>query len=151
MKKLLFTFLILACFYSISCKKDEDTLKIQAFVQSFSLNVENYKVICIVPVDGCASCIDPSLNYAKKNSKGFLLVMSSIYKKSIDYTIDRIQLNHENFISDYHNLALKSGLSTEIAPCFYFLRKGVLIKKVDLFPLTDKTSILKDVDKYLAE
>lgn len=66
MKKLLFTFLILACFYSISCKKDEDTLKIQAFVQSFSLNVENYKVICIVPVDGCASCIDPSLNYAKK-------------------------------------------------------------------------------------
>jgi hypothetical protein len=119
------------------------------YIKSFNLNIKNYKVICFVAVDGCGSCIDPSLNYAKAEHENFLLVLTSIHKKSIDYTIERIHINHNNFIIDHKNLACKNGLSTQIAPCFYFLRNGKVDKKVDLSTIPDKVSILKEVDDYL--
>ncbi len=136
---------------SFGCKTDKEYEKLNNYLKSFNLNIINYKVICIIPVDGCGSCIDPSLNYAKNHHKKFLLVMSSIYKKSVDFTIERVQIKHTNYISDFHNLASKMGLTSEIAPYFYFLKDGFIFKKVDWSTTPDKVNILKEVEKYLAE
>lgn len=133
------------------CGANKETTNLENYLKSFNLNINDYKVICIVPVDGCGSCIDPSLNYAKNHHKKFLLVMSSIYKKSVDFTIERVQIKHTNYISDFHNLASKMGLTSEIAPYFYFLKDGFIFKKVDWSTTPDKVNILKEIEKYLAE
>jgi hypothetical protein len=143
--------ILLLFFLSFGCKTDKETIKLDNFLKSFNLNIKDYKVICIVPIDGCGSCIDPSLKYAKTDHENFLLVMSSIYKKSIDYTIEKLDIKNANFISDFHNLAPKSGLTTEIAPYFYFLKDGKVVREVDLSKIPDKKSILKEVEKYLSE
>jgi hypothetical protein len=134
----------------IGCS-DKETIQLDDFLKSFNLNIKDYKVICFVPVSGCNSCIDPSLNYAKNHHDKFLLVMSSIYKKTIDYTIERVQMKHNYYVSDFHNFAPKSGLTTEIAPYFYFLKDGKVVRKFDLSTTPDKKGILKDVEKYLSE
>ncbi len=140
--------ILLLFILSLGCTNSDPTM-LDNYIKSFNLNIKNYKVICFVAVDGCGSCIDPSLNYAKAEHENFLLVLTSIHKKSIDYTIERIHINHNNFIIDHKNLACKNGLSTQIAPCFYFLRNGKVDKKVDLSTIPDKVSILKEVDDYL--
>lgn len=147
-KVLISLLLFISCF---SCNTDDETNKLDTFLKSFKVDIKNYKVICVVPADGCGSCINPSLVYAKQANKMFLLVLSSMYKKSISHTINKAQLKHTGFISDFHNKAIKSGLATEMAPCFYFVKDGKVVRKFDSSTTFDKKRILEEVDKYLTE
>jgi hypothetical protein len=136
----------------IGCRNnDKVTQNLTYYLKLNALNINNYNVICFVPVDGCGSCIDPTLNYAKDADKSFLLILTSIGKKSISYTIERAQLKDVPLILDSTNLAVKNGLTTDLAPCYYFIKKGALVKKVDLNLLPDKSSILKEVDDFLKQ
>jgi hypothetical protein len=135
-----------------ACKQDEnETKKLQNYLNSFSEQITDYKVICFVPVDGCESCIDPSLNYSNAADKGLLLVLSSIYKKTISKTIERIGIKRKSLICDAKDKAYADGFVSEIAPCYYFLKDGCVIKKVDLSTIADKKSILVEVHKYLKQ
>jgi hypothetical protein len=138
-------------FLLLNCKSDSETKKVEFFLQTFNRNIANYKVICFVPVNGCGSCIENTLIFAKRTGSDFLLVLSSLFQKSIDNAVENDQLNQIEYISDSKSLATKSGLVSEIAPCFYFLKDGKVVKKFDLSTTYDKVSILKDVEKYLAE
>jgi hypothetical protein len=130
------------------CGANKETTNLENYLKSFNLNINDYKVICIVPVDGCGSCIDPSLKYAKDTRKDYLLIMSSMFKKSIEYTIERLQINSKNYISDNNNLAQEAGLVTAFAPCYYFLRYGEVVKKFDLSKTNNKTGILDEVEQF---
>jgi hypothetical protein len=131
--------------------KDDRSKNLSDYLNFHNLNIKNYNVICFVPVDGCGSCIDPTLNYTKDADKSFLLILTSIGKKSISYTIERAQLKDVPLILDSTNLAVKNELTTDFAPCYYFIKNGTLVKKVDLNLLHDKSSILKEVDDFLKQ
>jgi hypothetical protein len=143
--------LILVCLFGFSCQKNEETLKLDNFLKTFNLHISDFKVVCIVPMDGCGSCIDPTLKYSKNAEKGFLLVISSLYRKSIENSIERHQLKSINFISDNKNLASEKALVSPTAPCYYFINKGVVIRKIDLSYLRDKESVIQDVKKFLSK
>jgi hypothetical protein len=133
-----------------ACKsKDDGTKNLSDYLSLYHLKIDNNKVICFVPVDGCGSCIDPTLNHVKEAKESFLMILTSIRKKSIHYTIERMGLENTFLIKDSSNQAVKRGLTTDLAPTYYFIKNGSIVKKVDLNLLTDKVSILKEVDDYL--
>lgn len=137
--------------FTFSCGKVNETKKLNSYLQSFGLDLKNYKVICFVPADGCSSCIEPSLDYSKKAGKDFLLVLSSIYEKSINYIIEAKKIEKSKIVYDSKNLAASSGLVQIVSPCFYFLKNGHVVKIVDLSNTLDKTSVLKEVDKFMSK
>lgn len=143
---LFFSLLILSVF---SCTNKSETKRLSSFLQVYSEDIKNYKVICFIPADGCTSCIYPSIDYSKKTDKDFLLVLSSIFKKSIKYIKEVKQIEESKSVSDSLNLATSSGLVSLESPCFYFLKNGNIVKIVDLSTTLDKTSVLKEVDKFL--
>jgi hypothetical protein len=149
MKKI--TILILFLTFALSCCNVKETKKLDLYLKPYGINIIDYKVICIVPADGCGSCIDPSINYSRSANKNFLLVMSSIYKKSMDSIIELKQINVSNIVLDSENLAAENGLVSFVSPCFYFLKNGRIIKKVDLNLTYDKTSVFTEVDKFLSK
>jgi hypothetical protein len=146
-------FIIIAFIFILGCSTDAGTKKLNTFLQTFSVDIKNYKIVCFVPADGCHSCIDPTINYyCKKNDRKFLIILSSSYKKSIDFIIETMKINTSGIITDDKNLAAKNQLvKTSIAPYFYFLEDGHVIKEYDVQTTFDKTSILKEVDKYLVK
>ncbi len=147
MKKLiLILILIVSCFHA--CNKDQESSKLKDYLKTYNLNINDYKVICFVPVDGCGPCINPSLNYARNARQDYLLVMSSMFRKSIDNTIERVQISNKNYVSDYNNLAQETGMVTPFAPCYYFLRYGEIIRKYDLTQTNDKTGILSELEQF---
>ena len=118
MKKI--TILTLFLTFALSSCNVKETKKLDSFLKPYGINILNYKVICFVPADGCGSCIGPSINYSKTANKNFLLVMSSIYKKSMDYIVKLEQIDVSNIILDSQNLAAENGLVSIVSPCYYF-------------------------------
>ena len=129
------------------CHKKETT-RLENYLKLFHYNIYDYKVICIVPADGFGICINPSLTYAKDPREDFLLVLSSKYKKSIEHTVERLQIYNEKFISDSQDLANEMGLVSIYSPCYYFLRYGKVVKKIDLSETGNKTEIIDEVEQY---
>lgn len=143
-----FLFAIILTF-TFSCGKVNETKKLDSYLHSFGVDLKNYKVVCVVPVDGCSSCITPTLDYSKNAGNDFLLVLSSIYQKSIDYVLEAKNIEKSKIVFDSQNLAASRGLVQIVAPCFYFLKNGHVIKIVDSSTILDKTSVLKEVEQYL--
>jgi hypothetical protein len=145
---LLILLIMLAC---AGNKKEDEGKLLTEYLNSFERNADEYKVVCFVPVDGCVACIDPSLQYAKTGQKKYLLVLTSMFKKSLAYTTERLQIGHLGHIQDSKNKAIGMGLVSSFSPCYYFLENGKITKKVDLDKSKDKTQILAEVDRYLME
>jgi hypothetical protein len=145
---LVIVLLLIAC--ACEQKTDESNV-LTEYLSMYDRNADEYKVVCIVPADGCMSCIDPSLQYAKTGHKKHLLVLTSMFKKSLTYTSERLQIGHLDHIQDAKNKAIGMGLVSAISPCYYFLENGKIIKKVDLDKSIDKSIILAEVDRYLME
>jgi hypothetical protein len=133
------------------CENDNEFKKLENYLSTNSKNINNYKVICFVPIDGCGSCIEPSINYAKVANEKLLLVLTSIYKKSINLSIENYNITRKDLITDVKNKASMNGFVTNIAPCYYFIKDGSIIKKVDLSTIPDKKSIIEEVHRYLNE
>jgi hypothetical protein len=146
-----FAIIFLSMILMLSCVKDKETTKLDTYLKSFKLNINDYKVICFVPVDGCGSCINPSLNFARDTRKDYLLILTSMFKKSIDITIERVQLTNNNYLSDYNNLAQETGLVSPFAPSYYFLRYGEVVKKFDLSQTNNKAGIIDEVEQFFIE
>jgi hypothetical protein len=128
-----------------------DTRRLDMYLASFGEDIKDYKVICFVPVEGCDNCISPALGYSKKASKDFLLVLCSLYNKSIDFTIRQNELDRSEIILDSHNLAASSGLVQLTAPCYYFITNGRVVKIEDSSTTFDKISVLNEVDVFLSK
>lgn len=148
MMKIIRLILLLSVFHIQACTRDKETNNLEKYLQSFNKNINDYKVICFVPVDGCGSCINPSLTYARDAREDYLLVMTSMFRKSIDNTIERVQIMNNNYISDPENIGQQKGLVTPFAPCYYFLRLGEVIKKYDLAQTGNKSEILNEVERF---
>jgi hypothetical protein len=139
--------LILAIF-SFSCTGDIEDIELGGYLKSHQLKMTDYKIICIVPVDGYGKYINPSLNSAKNQRGDFLLVMASGFKKSIEHTIERLQIQDTGYVCDYNNIARKKGLVGSLAPCYYFLRYGKIVKKVDLSEAGNRKEIAWEVEQF---
>jgi len=149
MKNIVFEILLLT--FTIGCDNGNLTIILQDYFKLYNKDLHNYKIICIVPAEGCSSCIDPSIDYSKNAKKDFILVISSAYKKTLDELIKSKNLDSANLILDSDNLAVSRGLVSFSSPCFYFLKKGKVIKIIDLNLTYDKVSFLKEIDKFLIE
>lgn len=149
--KIILHFSLILTIFLISCETHDESKKLENYLISFSLNIKDYKVICFVPVDGCGSCISPSIEYLKNTDKNVLLVLFSIYKKSIENTIDRYEIFKHEVVIDHRSFAPTLGFSTNNAPNYYFLKKGNIVKKVDLSKQMDKKAVIDEVDKFLKE
>jgi hypothetical protein len=149
MRKFLFLSLIVASI--TGCTVNRETKILSAYLDSFGKNINTYKVVCIVPADGCGSCIAPSLEYSKTASGDFLLILTSVFEKSIKQIIDTYRIDPEGGILDHDNLAVSYQLVIPTAPCYYFIEKGKVVRVADLSKTYDKTGILTEVDKFLGK
>lgn len=148
MKKLIFpaaAVVLLLC----GCVKSRETDRLDSYLQTFGYNIEDYRIVCFVPVDGCSSCIAPTLNFSQKTRSDFLLVLSSIYTKSVNHVLEIGEFEDVKLICDTRNDAEISGFVQTIAPSYYYLKNGRIIKKVDSSKTLDKASVLADVENFL--
>jgi hypothetical protein len=135
----------------LACHSEAPTYELENYLNSFNLKIYQYKVICIVPVDGYGKYINPSLIYAKDSRNDFLLVMSSKFKKSIENTAERLLFQEKNYICDYNNLARQKDLVDAYAPSYYFIRYGEVIKRKDIATEGEKTEIFDEVENFFIE
>ncbi len=149
MKRILLFSLVFAA--SIGCAVNEETRTISDYLDGFGKDINSYKVICFLPAEGCASCIEPSLEYSKTAGSDFLLIVSSLYKKSIRDIIENNNLNLDLILVDDKNYAVSLQLLVPTAPCFYFIEDGRVVKKADLSKTYDKTGILIEVSKFIGK
>ncbi len=148
-KNLLF---LLLCLFTISCNNNEGKDNLRDFTNNYHINSKKYKVICFLPADGCSHCIDPTLDYMQVSGEKFLLVLSYYEKKeSVDEVLKTRHINRSKVLIDTDHIAIKNLLMTPIAPCFYFLKRGRVVKKIDLTNTSDKSSVLKEVEEYIAD
>jgi hypothetical protein len=131
------------------CVKDPESEKLAIYLNTFNLKSDTYKVICFVPIDGCGTCINPSLNYAKHEKHGFLLIMTSMFRKSIENTLEKTEINPDLCILDSGNMAVNQGLVSSMAPLFYFLENGAIVKKFDLSKTSNINGVIEEVDEFL--
>lgn len=149
MKKVFLISIILFC--TLSCGEANETKRLESYLNSFGYDIKSFKIVCFVPADGCNACIDPFLEYSKKSRNEYLLVLSSIYIKSIDFIIGQKSIEETKILSDSKNLAASSGLVHIIYPMIYFLKNGSVVKIADTSNISDKISLLKEIDTFLSK
>ena len=142
---------ILMISFLIGCTDDSETKRLSGYLDRLGKEISEYKVVCIVPADGCGSCIASSLEYSKTAGEDFLLILTSIFEKSIKQIIDTYKIDPEGVIFDHDNLAVSYQLVIPTAPCYYFIEKGKVVRVVDLSKTYDKSGILKEVDEFLGK
>ncbi len=148
MKRHLFWILLFS--FLIGCSGDSDTKRLSGYLERFGKNIDNYKIVCIVPADGCGSCIAPSLEYSRTAGEDFLLILTSVFEKSIKQIIDTYRIDPGGVILDHDNLAVSYQLVIPTAPSYYFIEKGKVVRVADLSKTYDKTGILTEVDKFMS-
>jgi len=148
MRKILLSAFIM---YLISgCNTSNETKILSSYLHSFGVELNHYKVVAFVPSDGCSACITPTLDYIKNGNDCFLVVISSISEKTINHIVQSNRIDTLHVIKDSHDLAAEMGFVPIIAPRYYFIKRGRIVKSIDLSEINDKVSILGEVDKYLA-
>ena len=141
--------IIFISFLFLGCAKNNESERLSNYLQGFNDQIQNYKVVCILPADGCSSCIKPTIDYSKIANGDFLLILTSYYKKSIKDIIEDNGLDSTKIKMDSKNLASIKQLVWVTAPCYYFIRNGKVIKVVDLSKVDDKFAIIKEADNFL--
>lgn len=149
MNKLLLFFIQIIIFSS--CSNIQVNKNLESYFDSYNINIKKFKVISFVPIEGCSSCIAPTIDYSRKADSSFLIVLSSISEKTIDYFIERNNLYKSIIIRDFQNLATENGFVPITAPKYYFLKNGKVIKSIDLTNIEDKYSIIREVETYLKD
>jgi hypothetical protein len=134
-----------------ACSVNPETKVISEYLEGYGKDISNYRVICFVPADGCNSCIEPSLKYSETAGENFLLVLTSLYSKSIHNTVEAYHLDIDRILVDAKNKAVSLQLLLPTAPCFYFIEDGRVAKKADLSKTYDKTGILSEADRFLGK
>lgn len=147
MRRCIFLFITLSLI--LGCSVNEETKKISGYLKDYGKNIGDYKVICFVPADGCSSCIEPSLKYSVTAGEDYLLVLTSLYSKSIHNTVEAYHLDTDRLLVDEKNKAVSLKLLLPTAPCFYFIEDGIVQKRADLSKTYDKTGILSEVSRFL--
>ncbi len=145
-----FSIYLLITFFTFSCSNFSKTKDLKSYLQHFDTDLIDYKIICIVPADGCGSCIDRTLKFSKKTKNDLLLIITSIYNKSIESTLKLYQIEKSAIISDNQNLAISNGLVQLISPCIYLIKSGKVIQVIDLSNDKDQDRIFEKVEKHLS-
>ena len=78
-----------------------------------------------------------------------MLVLTSLYSKSIHNTVEAYHLDTDRILVDEKNKAVSLKLLLPTAPCFYFIEDGIVQKRADLSKTYDKTGILSEVSRFL--
>lgn len=133
----------------IACGKSDDTKRLKSYLSAWGHDIRNFTIICFVPADGCVSCINPFLDYSKDSEDCYLLVLNSIYKKSISYTIAAKGLDSNRALGDSKNEAIKRGLGDFTYPVVYFIKDGSVARVENTSTVPDKTVLFSEMNRFL--
>jgi hypothetical protein len=135
----------------IACGKSDDTKRLKSYLSAWGHDIRNFKIVCFVPVDGCVSCINPFLDYSKDSEDCYLLVLNSIYEKSIKHAISIKGLDSNRILSDAKILGIVYGLVDAIYPSVYFIKEGSVISVVNASTVPDKTVLFNEMNRVLSD
>lgn len=139
----------LFAFTVCSCSNTDESKRLENYLSEFNRNINEFKVISFVPANGCNSCVMPTLEFSRGENDNYLLVISSISKKTINHVIQIYKLNESKIVKDTLDLAAKAGFVPLTAPSYFFLKNGHIEKVLDLSNESDKLSSLTEVKDYL--
>lgn len=151
MKKIIGTILLTIFFLTLNCSLNRESVALSNYLMELNVKKEDYRIICIVPVDGCYTCLEPAIKYLQKSHPAYLLILTSNFEKSINRLIDSKKLPLNKIIIDSNNLAIKNQLIFMTSPSFFFLNHGKLRKKVDLSETIDTAKVFKEINTFLQE
>lgn len=133
----------------MGCYSNNNTKELGSYLRIFNKDLNNYKLVCIVPADGCSSCILPTLNFFEQERKSCLLVLSSNFSKSINFILEHVNVRADELLLDYKNIARDMDIVFITAPSIYFVNHGKVINKIDLSEINDQETVFKDIEKHL--
>ena len=147
MKKSLL-FISLATIF-ITCGRTDDTKRLKSYLSTWGYDICKFRIVCFIPVDGCVSCINPFLDYSKNHYDCYLLVLYSIYEKSISHTIAAKGLDSKRVLSDAKNEAIKHGLGDFTYPVVYFIKDGSDTREENTSTVPDKAVLFSEMNRFL--
>lgn len=133
----------------IACGESDDTKRLKSYLSAWGHDISNFTIVCFVPVDGCVSCINPFLDYSKDSEDCYLLVLNSIYEKSIRYTIAAKGLDIKRVLGDAKNDAIKHGLGDFTYPVVYFVKDGSVTRVENTSTVPDKAVLFSEMNRFL--
>lgn len=137
--------------FLISCTGNQDIERLNQLLRNYDYNLSNYRVVCIIPTDGCSSCIDKSIGYFKDNNMKILLILSSHQQKSIERVISDHTVIKKDLIKDKNGLAGYYQLVNPTGPTIYLLKNSRLYKKLDSAEILARDDIPQMVSLFINE
>jgi hypothetical protein len=108
------------------------------------------KVLFVIPVHGCQSCLDMIKQYAYTNEDPDVKFIYSVeHKRLVDLDILKLSRKRSDAVfMDFENSAFRKGLVSD-SPVVYFLSSGLMVDSVQLTPSIFAETINK-VGTYLS-
>ncbi len=150
-KTSLFIFLL---FILYSCTENKQETDLKYYLSDFNQNIETFekKIVVIISLNGCHTCIDQTIaDLNKVSDKSKLLVIIPAY--------DRVMYNHykeelkgitcirdkKERVNDYENLLLNSN------PMLYFVRNSKIVKTINYDFNFGTKKLEKEIANFLLE
>lgn len=146
MKLTVFAFILV---FILSCTKNNDIERLNQLLSNYKFSLSNYSVVCIIPADGCSSCINKTIGYFNDNNPDVLLILTSHHKKSIEKVISDHNIIKRDLIIDNKSLAGFYQLANPIGPTIYLLKNSRLYRKLDTSEILARDDIPQMIGKFI--
>lgn len=139
-----FAILLLIALIFNNCKQTNfEILKTYSLDKNFDINFNDNIIVILVPVDGCSSCINKSIDFIKTHPKyPFHYILSSMLKRNLNYISSLLPTKPDKIFYDFENTLMMQGLVNRI-PKVIFLNKGKITKSFELSTENDYRQLYK--------
>lgn len=132
------------------CNGKDETPQLINLIDSYeqSINLNEFDVCFIIPLDGCSTCIAAAIEYANNDAEdsNVLVIASSYSYKQIKFKFNSTIRNRENFIADFNDLSHKFGI-LKSNPLIFILDQGKVVQRHEL----PKLASLQEVHERISD
>jgi len=140
------TILFVCLIFSCKTKKEKS---IEKLFYSCGKRLEKTKcTLIIIPLDGCGSCISPSISFANENNQNdnLYIVVSTLDRKKIHMLFNVSKFSNTNFIIDAKCVSERLDL-VSTATNVFFMEKGE-IKRKETVTHENSVTIFEDILRW---
>lgn len=109
-----------------------EILKTYCRDKEFDIDLNDNIVVILIPVDGCSSCINKSIDFIKNHPQyPYHYILSSVFKRNLNYISGILQLKPDKIFYDFDNTLMMQGLVNRI-PKAIFIYEGKIKEFIEL-------------------
>ena len=132
-KNSIFLFLLSTVILICNCTPTQnEILETYCRNKEFDIDFNNRIIVILIPIEGCSVCVSKSVDFIKAHPEyPFHYVLSSVFKRNIDYISKQLQSTPDKLFYDFENTLMMQGLVNQI-PKAFLIDKNRIIFSIQL-------------------